>query len=147
MGIWKRPVRLGIDYHIEVRRQLLQRALYAPGPHPGRKISEQLVEVFPGGGPRGQPPAPRRQAAAFDAEGPHAGEPSAIRRMEFGTDSGVGGREIGPSAHALAQAMLFHRRHPEQAYRSILGITRLEKNYGKERLESACALALALQPL
>lgn len=49
--------------------------------------------------------------------------------------------KIGPSAHALAKTMPLQRRHPQQAYRSILGITRREKNYGKARLESACTMA------
>jgi hypothetical protein len=36
------------------------------------------------------------------------------------------------------------RKHPQQAYRSCLGILRLGKAYGDERLESACRRALTL---
>lgn len=32
--------------------------------------------------------------------------------------------------------------HPEQGYRSCLGLIRLGKRYGKERIERACARAL-----
>jgi len=35
------------------------------------------------------------------------------------------------------------RRHPEQGYRSSLGLLRLESRYGKERLEAACRRALS----
>lgn len=49
---------------------------------------------------------------------------------------------IGPSTKALAEAILAERRHPEQGYRSCLGILRLGKRYGKERLEAACARAV-----
>ena len=35
--------------------------------------------------------------------------------------------------------------HPEQGYRSCLGILRLGKQYGNERLEAACARALAVR--
>lgn len=52
---------------------------------------------------------------------------------------------IGPSTKALAEAILAERRHPEQGYRSCLGILRLSKRYGKERLEAACARAFAVR--
>lgn len=40
--------------------------------------------------------------------------------------------------------MLAARQHPQQAYRSCLGILRLAKAYGDERLEAACRRALIL---
>ena len=52
---------------------------------------------------------------------------------------------IGPQTKALAEAILAERRHPEQGYRSCLGILRLGKRYGKERLEAACARAFAVR--
>jgi transposase len=52
---------------------------------------------------------------------------------------------IGSSTKALAEAILAERRHPEQGYRSCLGILRLGKRYGKERLEAACARAFAVR--
>ena len=39
------------------------------------------------------------------------------------------------------------RAHPEQAYRSCLGILRLDKHYPKERLENAAARALRFSNL
>ena len=45
---------------------------------------------------------------------------------------------IGPSTAELVRAILESRRHPEQGYRSCLGILRLAKRYGEERLEAAC---------
>jgi len=50
---------------------------------------------------------------------------------------------IGPQTRALAQAILIEQTHPEQGYRSCLGILRLGKRYGDVRLEAACARALA----
>ena len=40
--------------------------------------------------------------------------------------------------------MLGARKHPEQSYRSCLGILRLDKAYGEPRLEAACQRALIL---
>ena len=43
----------------------------------------------------------------------------------------------GPQTAALVDAVIKARAHPEQGYRASLGIIRLEKRYGKERLEAA----------
>ena len=53
------------------------------------------------------------------------------------------GATIGRHTEALVQALLESRPHPEQGYRSCLGILRLAKQHGPERLDAACARALA----
>jgi len=50
----------------------------------------------------------------------------------------------GPSTAGVAQAILDGRPHPLQGYRSCLGLMRLGKLYGEDRLEAACARALAI---
>jgi len=55
------------------------------------------------------------------------------------------GESIGESTGALVSAILADRPHPEQGYRSCLGILRLEKRYGHARLEAACARAHRVQ--
>jgi transposase len=51
-------------------------------------------------------------------------------------------QKTGPQTARLVQTILESRAHPEQGYRSCLGILRLEKHYAKERLENAAARAL-----
>jgi transposase len=46
------------------------------------------------------------------------------------------GRTIGKSTAELIEAIA-DRPHPEQGYRSCLGILRLARRYGKERLRGA----------
>ncbi len=53
-------------------------------------------------------------------------------------------RTIGQQTHALAEAILRDRPHPEQGYRSCLGLFRLARRYGETRLEAACARALTV---
>jgi transposase len=53
------------------------------------------------------------------------------------------GREVGPQTAMLVEAILESRPHPEQGYRSCLGIMRLARHYGPARLEAAAARALA----
>jgi hypothetical protein len=52
------------------------------------------------------------------------------------------GGEIGSHVAEVVKSVLKSRRHPEQGYRSSLGILRLAKKYSPERLEKACKRAL-----
>jgi len=54
------------------------------------------------------------------------------------------GAKIGPSTEALVKATLASRPHPEQGYRSCLGLLRLAKRYDEARLEVACERAHAV---
>lgn len=51
---------------------------------------------------------------------------------------------IGTNAALLIEKILTERKHPEHGYRSCLGIIRLDKKYGRDRLDAACARALAV---
>lgn len=50
--------------------------------------------------------------------------------------------QVGPHTRALCEIILRERRHPEWGYRSCLGLFRLAKKYGNERLDAACRRAL-----
>jgi len=56
-------------------------------------------------------------------------------------------QRTGPATAGLAEAIMAARPHPEQGYRSCLGIIRLADRYGAERVEAACARALAARAL
>jgi len=53
-------------------------------------------------------------------------------------------KSIGANAALLVEKIMTERKHPEHGYRSCLGIIRLDKKYGHERLDAACARALAV---
>jgi transposase len=53
--------------------------------------------------------------------------------------------QIGPHTQNLVACILENRPHPEQGYRSCLGLLRLGKRYSPERLERACARALTFR--
>lgn len=55
--------------------------------------------------------------------------------------------KIGPQTALLTETLLVKRAHPQQAYRTLLGILRLGKAYGNERLEAACDRALQINAL
>ncbi|MCB1129246.1 MAG: transposase, partial [Verrucomicrobiae bacterium] len=50
--------------------------------------------------------------------------------------------KTGPACAQLVQRILEERPHPEQGFRSCLGIIRLGKAAGSQRLEAACQRAL-----
>ncbi len=52
--------------------------------------------------------------------------------------------KIGPLTTQLTENILTSRVHPQQAYRSLMGILRLGKSYGNDRLELACGRALVI---
>ena len=51
---------------------------------------------------------------------------------------------IGRSTGALCELILEERRHPEQGFRACLGIIRLVKSFGRDRVEAACLRALEI---
>jgi transposase len=51
---------------------------------------------------------------------------------------------IGLATRTLVQHLLEHRAHPEQGYRSCLGLLQLAKRYSAPRLEAACQKAISL---
>ena len=54
------------------------------------------------------------------------------------------GATVGPHTAALVEQILASRPHPEQGYRSCLGLLRLAKQYGPERVEAASGRAVTV---
>ena len=53
--------------------------------------------------------------------------------------------KIGGFTSAVVNAVMSSRPHPQQGFRSCLGILRLGKRYGKDRLEAACERAMTIK--
>ncbi len=51
---------------------------------------------------------------------------------------------IGPGAEVFCKRVLELRTHPEQGFRTCLGVVRMAKRYGADRLENACLRALEI---
>ena len=52
--------------------------------------------------------------------------------------------EIGRNTAILVDIIMRERAHPEQGFRACVGIIRLVKSYGRDRLEAACGRALEI---
>lgn len=54
---------------------------------------------------------------------------------------------IGVNAATLVERLMRERPHPEQGYRSAMGIIALARRYERDRLEAACERALAINAI
>ncbi len=55
-------------------------------------------------------------------------------------------RKAGANVEIFVDVIMRQRRHPEQGYRSCLGVIRLAKTFGHDRLDAACVRALESSP-
>jgi len=139
---WKK-VRVHIDYHVEFERHYYSVPYTLVRKELQLRYTANTVECFY----RGERVASHLRAhlpgrATTVAE--HM--PEKHRRMgEWSPERFIRWAEtIGPGTGALITRVLAARRHPEQSYRSCLGILRLAKGYGEARLEAACQRALII---
>jgi transposase len=133
---WKRA-RVAPDYHIEIAghyysvpSRLIREVVEA-------RITSTTVEIFH-----------RRTRVASHAFSLVRNQhttiaehmPSAHRRYAEWTPARLmrEAEKIGSATLALFEAIMRAKPHPEQGFRSCLGILRLAKEYGVDRLEAAC---------
>lgn len=133
--------KVNIDYHVDVGRHLYSVPYTLVGRRVDVRISAESVEVFHKGR-RVAAHQRSRQVGQFTTVPDHM--PLAHRQHAEWSPSRLirWGESIGPATGALITDILQTRRHPEQGYRRCLGILRLAKRYGKDRLEAACARAM-----
>jgi transposase len=139
---WKR-CRVNLDYHVEIAKH------YYSVPHGlvrqevEARVTARTVELFLRG---------KRVASHLRSTLPHRPStvaehmPSSHRRYRDWTHERIRreAAKIGPDADTLIDVILRSRPHPEQGFRSAIGILGLVKRYGQERVDAACARALLL---
>ena len=137
---WKK-CRVGIDYHVEVDHHYYSVPFRFARADVEARATVRTVEVFLKG---------ERIAAHRRSSGNHKHTttpehmPSSHRRYAGWTIDRIreDASRIGPATAALCELILESRPHPEQGYRACLGIVRLSRPYGAERLEAAAERAL-----
>jgi len=144
---WRVGLKVNIDYHAEWNHHHYYSVPYQlVGSRVDVRATASTVEVFH---------ASRRVAShrRDDTPGRHSTDPAHMpeshrRHAEWSPSRIVAWAErTGPATAALAEAILASRPHPEQGYRSCLGIIRLAGRYGAERVEAACERALVVKAL
>jgi transposase len=138
-----RQARVNIDYHIDVERHLYSVPHRLIHQTVDLRLSATTVEVFHRG-TRIWVHRRSHQVGGFTTVAEHM--PHAHRaHLEWSPSRLIRwGATVGPRTAALIEQILASRPHPEQGYRSCLGLLRLVKQYGPERVEAASARAVAV---
>jgi transposase len=138
--------RVGVDYHVLVEAHFYSVPYRFARREVEVRLTPRTVEVFIKG---------ERIAAHLRSSGNHRHTtvadhmPSSHRRYADWTIERIR-REaaaIGPATAALCELILEQRPHPEQGFRSCLGIVRLVRPFGADRLEAAAMRAIEIGTL
>ena len=138
-----RQARVNIDYHVDVERHLYSVPYRLIHQTVDLRLSATTVEVFQRG-TRIWVHRRSHHAGGFTTVPEHM--PHAHRAHAEWSPSRLirWGASVGPQTAALVEQILVSRPHPEQGYRSCLGLLRLAKQYGPERVEAASARAVSV---
>jgi transposase len=140
---WK-PCRVNIDYHVEVDHNFYSVPYQLVHERVEARYTASTVEVFFHGrrvSAHGRLTGRGRFATQLD----HM--PRAHRAHAEWTPSRLiaWAEQTGPVTGRIVAGLLERRPHPEQGYRACLGLMRLGRVHGADRLEAACRRAERLQ--
>lgn len=141
-----RVARVNIDYHIQVDRHFYSVPYQLRRQEVDVRMTATTVEILHGG---------RRVASHVRSQRPGvyttnpAHMPAAHRaHLEWSPSRLIAwGARVGPQTAAFIEQLLDSRPHPEQGYRSCLGLMKLARTYSRERLEAACHRSLKIRAL
>jgi transposase len=141
-GEW-RFAKMGIDYHVEVNGHYYSAPHTLNGEKLDVRVAAATVEIWLRGKRIASHPRSHNKgrhttklAHMPAAHRAHA-EWTPTRLIRWAT-------KVGPETATLVALIIRDRPHPEQGYRSCLGIMRLGKQYGNDRLEAASTRAVAV---
>jgi transposase len=133
--------KVNIDYHVVVENHFYSAPYQLVHQQLDVRLTDKTVELFQHGK---RVAAHRRsyQSGRSTTEEEH--RPKSHQRYLAWTPSRIleWVKTIGPECVKVVEKIMADRPHPEQGYRSALGIIRLGKAVGHARLEAACRRAL-----
>jgi len=140
-ALWKRA-KVNLDYHIEVEGHYYSVPYQLIGKTVEVRISQGQVEIFYRGRRVAAHLRSRKKGRHSTCEA-HMPEKHKFYRKNP-RDLEKEAALIGSHVARLARAIMESKRHPVQGYRAIMGIIRLARVWSKERVDAACARALAV---
>jgi transposase len=137
---WKRA-RVNIDYHVQIDTAFYSVPYQLARREVEVRLSSGVVEIFHGG--RRVASHARALVRGRFVTAPEHMPASHRRHLEWTPSRLISwGETVGPETGALVFGILERRPHPEQGYRSCLGLMRIAREYTPERLEAASARAV-----
>ena len=139
MAEWK-TCTVNIDYHVEYEHNLYSVPSQLVGQKVEARATARCVEIYL----RQTRVASHRRLVGrgrVSTQGEHM--PVSHRSHAEWTPSRLiaWGQKAGPATGHVVETILKSRPHPEQGYRACLGLMRLGRNLGNDRLEAACERA------
>ena len=135
--------KVNIDYHLEVERHYYSVPYQLVGKQLDIRITARTVECLL----KGKRVASHRRSFKQGSHTTVAEHmPRAHREhLEWTPERLLNWTaKTGPATEELARVIMQSRAHPQQGFRSVLGIMRLAKTHGDHRLEAACRRALSI---
>lgn len=134
-----KPVTVHIDYHV-----LYQQHYYSvPHQYVGERVelqaSDSLIELYFHQRPIAT--HARRDGYGFTTDPAHMPERHRAQQQWSPERLKRWAAQLGPDVHTWVRHQLERRAHPEQAYRTCLGLLQLSKRYPASRLNAACQRA------
>jgi transposase len=144
LALWQKA-KANIDYHVQIDWHNYSVPYRLTNQPVEVRLSERTVEIFH----RGQRVAlhPRsHQRGGFSTDPAHRPK-SHQAHLEWSPARLIhwAQHQVGPHCAAAVRYILEHKPHPEQGYRSCLGLMRLARRHGIARLERACQRSLLLE--
>jgi len=138
----RKSARVHIDYHVELSGHPYSVPHHLVRERVDLVFTDSVVEVFFDGR---RVASHARSHVRGRATTDPAHMPSSHREVASWTSERIEtwARQTGPATGALVAAIMAGRPHPELGFRSCLGILRLSKTHGADRLEAACERALS----
>lgn len=142
---WK-SAKVHPDYHVEVDKTFYSVPHALIGRRIDVRLTHRVVEIFQN----------HRRVASHVRRSQRSGHvtvnahmPKAHQRYANTTPASLIARatRIGPNTGILVERMMRDRPHPEQGYRSAMGILSLARLYERNRLEAACERALTINAI
>lgn len=137
---WKQA-KVHPDYHIDVLHSFYSVPHRLIGRRVEVRLTHRMVEIFHN----------HERVAVHTRRGKRGGHstvkehmPKAHQRHDGMTPEYLVTRagRVGYHVAVLVERLMRDRPHPEQGYRSALGVLSLERRFGRDRLEAACDRAL-----
>jgi transposase len=140
---WKRA-RVAPDYHVEVDSSWYSVPFSLIRQEVDVRVCGGIVEIFHKGqrvASHARCPGRRSHVTVPD----HM--PSAHRRYAEWTPARMlaQAEKLGPSVAAFCEAVMADRPHPEQGFRTCLGVLALARSYEAVRLDAACRRGLSIR--
>lgn len=140
LSVWSKAT-VNIDYHICIENHYYSVSYTLVHQTVEVRATTQSIEIFQGGK---RVAAHRRsvEKGRFTTLDEHRPK-SHQKHLEWTPGRLIAwANTVGPSCGRVIQQILESKPHPEQGYRSCLGIMRLGKALGAQRVEAACVRAL-----